>query len=292
MCRRDEGLGGQLVFSASLCSQAAAERMTKHFSTLLATAVAQPSTAISALPLMEEVEQQLVLHRFNNTAAPLPELCIHQFFEQQAAATPVAKCLIQGDSGRSLTYAEVNARANQLAHCLVASGVCAGTAVAVLSDKRPELYIALLAVLKAGGCYVPIDPTLPAARVAVILQQSAAKLMLAESTIETLQQLPPVKTLHLDKDCRSGGQPISNPPTTCKPTAAAYVLFTSGAMSAFVQQPTGIPVQCFGRIAPHCLLLLSHLDLSAGSTGVPKGVRVPHTGVVNAMLTNKVRSSG
>ena len=226
------------MFSAGLCGQAAAERMTQHFAHLLSAAVAQPHTAASTLPLMDPAEQQLVMRGFNRTETPLPALCMHQFFERQAAAAPAAKCIIVGGSGGSLTYKQVNTRANQLAHRLNAAGVGVNVAVAVLSNKRPELYIALLAVLKAGGCYVPIDHTLPAARVAFILKQSAAKLLLAESTIATLQELPPIETLHIDKDwAQFAGQPISNPPTTCKQADAAYVLFTSGAMSTFVQRP-------------------------------------------------------
>ena len=268
--------------------------MTQHFAHLLSAAVAQPHTAAHTLPLMDPVEQQLVMRGFNRTETPLPALCMHQFFERQAAAAPGAKCIIDGGSGDSLTYKQVNTRANQLAHQLNAAGVGVNVAVAVLSNKRPELYIALLAVLKAGGCYVPIDYTLPAARVAFILKQSAAELLLAESTIATLQELPPIETLHLDKDwTQFAGQPISNPPTTCKQADAAYMLFTSGAMSTFVQCPACIQMQHAGRMCfISCNGSATSYQTLPGSTGVPKGVKVPHTGIVNAMLTDKVGTRG
>ncbi len=251
--RREDGIGGQLVFSAGLCMQQTAERIARHFATLLAAIAAQPQVPLSSLDLMSVDERQLVLHTFNDTAAALPALCVHQHFERQAAAVPAASCLVSA-AGSSLSYGEVDARANQLAHALVAAGVGANVAVAVLMDKRPELYIGMLAVLKAGGCYVPIDHTLPAARVSFILQQAEVKLLLTDSGLAVLPQLPPVPTLHLDKGwAQFSGTPRSSPAARSSLADACYILFTSG------------------------------------STGMPKGVRVPHTGVVNAMLSCKVR---
>jgi non-ribosomal peptide synthetase component F len=144
-------LQGHVLGAADLFEVATVRQLAEHLKVLAGAAAAQPDASISSLPLMSAEEQQLVLHTFNDTAAPLPTLCVHQFFEQQAARTPVAKCLMAGAGGISLTYAEVNSRANQLAHHLIVAGVSADTPVAVLMDKCFEAYIALIAILKAGG---------------------------------------------------------------------------------------------------------------------------------------------
>jgi non-ribosomal peptide synthetase component F len=144
-------LHGHVLGAADLFEAATIRQLAEHLKVLAGAAAAQPDASISSLPLMSAEEQQLVLHTFNDTAGPLPTLCVHQFFEQQAARTPVAKCLMAGAGGISLTYAEVNSRANQLAHHLIVAGVTSDMPVAVLMDKCFEAYIALIAILKAGG---------------------------------------------------------------------------------------------------------------------------------------------
>jgi non-ribosomal peptide synthetase component F len=281
-----EGLAGSMMVSAALCTPTTAEVMARHFTTLLASVAAMPHAQLSALPLMDAAEQQMTLHDFNQTAAWLPELPTHAFFERQAAAKPKAACIVSGANGTTLTYAHVNSMANQLAHFLADAGVGPGVAVGVLSNKRAELYIALIAILKAGGCYVPIDHTLPAARISYIIQQADIKLLLAESTVSQLSEVPPVRTLYLDDSwVQFGGQPISNPPVfRCKPCDAAYIIFTSGKHLLLPATPLVV------ALADFQLLQLAYCRC-AGSTGMPKGVQVPHTGIVNVMLSDKVRCS-
>jgi non-ribosomal peptide synthetase component F len=203
--------------------------MAQHFSTLLAAAAMQPHTTVAALPLMEAAEQRLTMHTFNETAVQLPDMCMHQLFEQAAAEYPNANCLTSGLTGDSLTYSQVDAAANLLAHKLVDTGVAANVSVAVLTDKRPELYIALLAVWKAGGCYVPIDHKLPAARVQYIMEQAEAKVLLAESTIPSPAELLGVPTVHIDGGWgQFSSWSVANPGLRCNQADAAYILFTSG----------------------------------------------------------------
>jgi non-ribosomal peptide synthetase component F len=112
---------------------------------------ARPAARLSELDLLSPEERQTVLLTFNDTAGPMHALCVQQYFERQAAAQPQATCLIDSTTGSSLTYGEVNAAANRLARHLVSAGVAEEVPVAVMMDKCFEAYIALIAVLKAGG---------------------------------------------------------------------------------------------------------------------------------------------
>jgi non-ribosomal peptide synthetase component F len=136
------------------------DRMAQHLSNLLTAVTAQSEAPLSSLGFMSAEEQQLVLHTFNDTAGQAPAMCVHTFFERQAAATPQVSCLIDSATGSSLTYAEVNSAANRLARHLSSVGIATDTPVAILMDKCFEAYIALIAVLKAGGetCALAANP--------------------------------------------------------------------------------------------------------------------------------------
>ena len=246
-CCREDGIDGALSYCTDLFEASTVQRMTRHLGNLLAAAAARPSAPLSELSLMDADEQRTVLHTFNDTAGPEPALCVHQFFEQQAAATPVAKCLIHCARGSSLTYSEVNVAANRLAHHLISAGVGAEMPVAVMMDKCFELYIAIIAILKAGGCYVPIDHTLPAARVSSILQQSGAQLLLASRTTIGMQtQLPQVNILVAQKRWRQfANLPADNMDRRSRLSNPVYLMFTSGVhqSEAAVQPDLDIPTR-------------------------------------------------
>ncbi|MCH5512301.1 AMP-binding protein, partial [Pseudomonas syringae] len=178
---------------------------------------------------------------------------IHQLIEQQAAQRPDA-CAVRGESGTLLTYAELNQQANQLAHRLIELGVEPDTRVAVSLRRGPEMVVALLGILKAGGAYVPIDPDLPSARQAYMLEDSSPQAVL--TTRDLSDNLPasdlPVLVLdgHDDRAQLARQQSV-NPDAKAlglQPNHLAYVLYTSG------------------------------------STGTPKGVMNEHLGVVNRLL--------
>ena len=220
--------------------------MALHLSNLLAAVAGQPALQLSRISLMTPEEEQLVLHTFNDTAGPLPALCVHQFFEQQAAATPVAVCLVDGRSGASLTYREVDARSNQMAAHLAAAGVAADKPVAVLMDKCFEVYIALIAVLKAGGCYVPIDHTAPAKRVINILQQCGARVLVTQAgSAPAAEQLPAgIDVLIADSLWQQfSSLPADSLQPRCQPNDLYTIMFTSGSTG----EPKGIPVEHAGR---------------------------------------------
>ena len=152
MCAcREAGINGHLIVATDLFTFTTGQRMALHLANLLASVASQPEAQLSDVSLMAAEEQQLVLHTFNYTAGPPPALCVHQYFERQAAAAPQVVCLVDSVTGSSLTYAEVNSAANRLARHLASTGVAADVPVGVFMDKCFEAYIALVAILKAGG---------------------------------------------------------------------------------------------------------------------------------------------
>lgn len=225
---RQEGIGGVLSYFTDLFDAPTMKRLAQHFCALLATAPASAHIPLSQMSLMDDEERQLTLHSFNDTAEPYhADLAIHQLFEQAASRSPAAACLVWGD--QQLTYAAVNAAANQLAHWLVSRGVAAGSAVGVSLPKCSQLYIALLAVLKAGGYYVPLDPELPAERAAYMLQQSGVRLLLAASDASTAN-LPGVEVVVLDQGWqRFEDRSTANLQPRAGPNDMAYCLYTSGS---------------------------------------------------------------
>jgi non-ribosomal peptide synthetase component F len=136
-CRNcsDGGLHGRLAYSTDLFEANTAARMAEHLSMLCSAAAAQPDAAITSLQLASQAEQELVLRGFNQTAGPMPTLCVQQYFERQTAANPHATCLIDSNTGSSLTYMEVNLAANRLARHLTGVGVAAEVPVAIFMDK-------------------------------------------------------------------------------------------------------------------------------------------------------------
>ncbi|MGH2621269.1 MAG: amino acid adenylation domain-containing protein, partial [Anaerolineales bacterium] len=188
-------------------------------------------------------DRRQLLFEFNQTAAAYPQdQCIHQLFEQQAARTPEQAAVVC--EGRQLTYAELNARANQLAHYLRRQGVGAGTRVGLCVDRSVEMMVGLLGILKAGGAYVPLNPEYPKARLAQQLEEIEAPVVLTEAA--RIEQLPEFAMLCLDRDQeRWATEPQTNPECVTTPEHPVYVIYTSG------------------------------------STGVPKGVVVRHRGLVN-----------
>ncbi|RUA17341.1 MAG: non-ribosomal peptide synthetase, partial [Clostridia bacterium] len=176
MQEKDGQLSGALEFNTDLFDRATIQRMAGHFEQLLHGILAEPDSAISRLPLITDQERQRLLRDWNQTDAALPEQrTLPHLFEKQAAATPDAPAVLFGD--QRLTYAELNARANQLAHFLQEKNVGPDDLVGVLMHRTPEAVIALLGILKAGAAYLPIDPTYPEDRIRFMLDDSAAKIV-------------------------------------------------------------------------------------------------------------------
>jgi amino acid adenylation domain-containing protein len=281
---RDGGLAGRLEYSRDLFDAATAWRLAGHFQTLLAAIAAQPEgeprpsrTGVRQLPLLSAGERQQLLE-WNATAAAYPlDLCLHQLIEEQVRRSPDAVAVVvdgndhpedgegdedrsaPADRGESLTFGALNARANRLARRLRQLGAGPETVVAVCAERSTALVVGLLAVLKAGGAYLPLDPDYPPERLRYMRRDSGVRLLLAQSALLPRlgedEAAAACTTVLLDDEAapesepeprrRHGGGDLRN---LAQPDDLAYVIYTSG------------------------------------STGRPKGTMNTHRGIVNRLL--------
>jgi amino acid adenylation domain-containing protein len=245
LAETDEGLYCALEYSTDVFETATATRLLGRFRTLLEGIAADPQQRLSALPLLEASERQQLLVEWNDTAAPYPhDQCIHHLFEAQAARTPEAVALVYRDT--RLTYRDLNARANQLARHLRSRGVGRGLLVGVCIERSIETIVALLGILKAGAAYVPLDPAYPPARIAYMLQDCRAPVLL------TVRRL-------VDRAPKEGTEVV------CVDTLPDSVAAASGE-----NFDSGVGAND-----------LAYVIYTSGSTGLPKGVLASHRGIVN-----------
>jgi amino acid adenylation domain-containing protein/non-ribosomal peptide synthase protein (TIGR01720 family) len=232
-------------YNTDLFDEATIARMARHFQTLLDGAIADPDQPLDRLPLLTAAERQQLLVEWNQTATPFPaDRCVHDLFAAQAQRTPDAPALIFDDA--RLTYADLDRRANQLAHELQRRGVGPDCLVGICLERSPDLLAAMLAVLKAGGAYVPLDPSYPTERLRFMLQDARPTLVLSHTRVTALAAVDDHPLLLIDAP-RPGSDdaPVTAPVSQVHPDRLAYVIYTSG------------------------------------STGRPKGVAIAHRGLTN-----------
>ncbi|MEU3555168.1 non-ribosomal peptide synthetase/MFS transporter [Streptomyces fragilis] len=236
----DAGLNCTFVYKTTLFEADTVARMAGHLETLLRAAAARPDTPVSRLPLLEDTERAL-LEEWNATAADFPaDRTLHGLIEDQVRRTPGATAVTF--AGASLDYAGLDARANQVAHRLRALGVGPGTLVGVCAERSLELVTGLLGVLKTGAAYVPLDPEYPAERVAFMLSDAEAPVVLTQSGI-TGGELGPAlgatgaTVLLLDRAAEWDDRPTAPPETAGGPDTPAYLIYTSGSTG----RPKGVP---------------------------------------------------
>ena len=249
-CRkRGETLALTLHYDSALYGREGVALLAGQYLAALAVAARSPETPLGEYEFIGEDERRRVLFEFNETAQEFAqEKFLHRPFEAQAARTPDSVALLFEDE--RLTYAELNARANRLAHHLRALGVGPDVPVGICLERSTEMVVALLGILKAGGAYLPLDPGYPAERLSYALADAGARIVL---TTERLRAALPEHVAHvvrLDADREAlDAESAENPaPGALSPGHLAYVLYTSG------------------------------------STGKPKGVLIPHEAVSNHML--------
>ncbi|HEX7175266.1 MAG TPA: amino acid adenylation domain-containing protein [Pyrinomonadaceae bacterium] len=247
MVEAEEGLTALLEYNTDLFDAATAEGMLEQYQTLLEAVVREPRSKVSALPLLSPEAERRLLSEFNDTAVAFPPPhCIHQIFEEQVELTPDAVALVFEEE--QLTYRELNRRANQLAHHLRSFGVGPDVPVGICMGRSIETIIAVLGTLKAGGAYLPLDPVYPAERLAFMLEDCQASVLLTQSDL--LGALPPgrARVLCLD-DAREelNGESDANPRSGVAEENLGYIIYTSG------------------------------------STGRPKGVSLPQRALVNLL---------
>jgi amino acid adenylation domain-containing protein len=233
------------------------QRMMGHFETLLQGIIANPEQPIGQLPLLTAAERHQLLVEWNDTTKDYPQdKCIHQLFEAQVALTPDAVAVVLEDE--CLTYRELNNRANQLAHHLQGLGVGPEVLVGICVERSPMMVVCLLGILKAGGAYVPLDPLHPKERLAYILSDSQAKILLTQS--------------YLAGDLQAwiaDSEVVDNESASIKLVCMDTEWHTIGKNS---------PLNPYSTVQPHNL---AYVIYTSGSTGAPKGVEIEHRSLVN-----------
>ncbi|MGR9105452.1 MAG: amino acid adenylation domain-containing protein [Gammaproteobacteria bacterium] len=238
---KDHQLALTLLYATDLFRRETAARITGHYRMLLDGIASNPDLTPATLPLLPPEERRQILIEWNNTATAYPrDRCIHELFEEQVKLRPEATALVLED--RRLSYLELNRRANCLAHELIRQGVGRGKRVGLCMERSIEMIVGILAVLKAGAAYVPIDPSYPSERRAFMLNDAAAHLILTQQKLRA--GLPDAyPALSLDTYEAVTEQFIENPLLPTRANDPAYLIYTSG------------------------------------STGRPKGVSLAHRGV-------------
>ena len=244
----------QLEYCADLFNAGTIQRMSANFVQLLSAIVTRPDERLLGIPILAESERRQVLFDWNRTTRPCADVCLHDLFERMVEAAPdrvAVKC-----GGRSLTYGDLNVRANRLANHLIELGVESEEPVGVHLERSMDLVVALLAILKAGAAYVPLDPTFPPARLALMVDEARMSIMVSQSDL--IDRLPASRRrmVCLDRDERGiRKRSASNPDLPRHSSSLAYIIYTSG------------------------------------SSGRPKGVTVEHRSLVN-LLTSMQREPG
>lgn len=251
------GMEGYLEFSLDLFDRAAAEILVVRFERMLRQASAAPDLRLHQFDILDAAERRALLEGFNDSAVSVPDVTFPDLFEAQAARTPEAAAIFHG--GESISYAELNERSNRLAHLLIESGAGPESCIGIFLQRSMLMVTAVMAVMKAGAAYLPLDPEYPEARLSHMLADASPIVVLTDST--SLTKLPPGSpALILSLDAAELAEALSrmparNPVRTLLPRHPAYVIYTSG------------------------------------STGTPKGVVVTHAGLPSLDATNRERLS-
>ncbi|WP_446940921.1 non-ribosomal peptide synthase/polyketide synthase [Pseudomonas aeruginosa] len=217
-----------LTYATDLFEARTVERMARHWQNLLRGMLENPQASVDSLPMLDAEERYQLLEGWNATAAEYPlQRGVHRLFEEQVERTPMAPALAFGEE--RLDYAELNRRANRLAHALIERGVGADRLVGVAMERSIEMVVALMAILKAGGAYVPVDPEYPEERQAYMLEDSGVQLLLSQSHLK-LPLAQGVQRIDLDQaDAWLENHAENNPGIELNGENLAYVIYTSGS---------------------------------------------------------------
>ena len=253
-----QGIAGQLEYATDLFDRSTMEAMAQRLVQALEAVVSDPEQAIGEIEILDEAERRQILEEWNATEAEYPvagsrrEKRVHELFEELVERSPDAAALVYEDE--QVSYRELNARANRLAHHLRGMGVGPDVRVAMCMERGIEMVVGVLGALKAGGAYVPLDPAYPPERLTYMLEDSAPAVLLTHDAAlaATAGRAPALPMLNLESDVwRWAGQSEDNPDHT----------------------ETGVNAQN-----------LAYIIYTSGSTGLPKGVTVTHANVVRLLL--------
>jgi amino acid adenylation domain-containing protein len=232
----EDELSGCLDYSADLFDATTARRMLGHFETLLQGVVEAPGQSISSFGLLTGAERSQMLVEWNDTAAAVPEKCVHEVIEEHARRAPGSIAMVFEQ--RSITYEELNCRADLLAHHLGGLGLRPGTLAGIYADRSVEVVIAMLAVLKAGGAFATLDPAYPKERLAFMAGDAGLAVLLTQTRLQEDLPAPVAHVVNLDTF------DWSQPPRTerlpaVSPNELAYVIYTSGSTG----KPKGVAIE-------------------------------------------------
>jgi amino acid adenylation domain-containing protein/non-ribosomal peptide synthase protein (TIGR01720 family) len=242
---KDNTLLAELHYDSHRLAVDDVQRLGTQFQVLLNSVLNNPQADLGQLEILSDRDRQQLLLEFNQTQADYPkDQCVHYLFEQQVQRTPDNLAVVFED--QQLTYAELNAQANQLAHYLQKLGVGPDVMVGLCAERSLEMVVGLLGILKAGGAYVPLDPTYPKQRLAFMLKDSQIQLLLTQQRLAEVLPEHSAQAIYLDADWQMiAEQDSQNPKSSITAENLAYVIYTSG------------------------------------STGQPKGTMIAHRGLVN-----------
>jgi len=259
--RREDALIATFHYDASLFQVEAISRLARQFQTVLASAIDQPEAAIGELEILSASDRQQLLIEFNNTQTEHPKhQGIHQLFEDWAAKTPDQTAVIV--ETQQLTYAQLNACANQLARHLQVLGVGAETVVALGVERSLDMLVGLLGILKAGGAYLPLDPLLPDQRLAFMVQDAGATMILTQQHLAERFSSQGTSVICLDTDGETIAQhPEENLPCEITSENSVYVIYTSGSTG----KPKGVAIE-HRQLINYLYGILERLDLPTGSS--------------------------
>jgi amino acid adenylation domain-containing protein len=234
----ESGLFGVFEYNTDLFDSATIERMVGHYEQVLSGMVHDVTQPISRLPLLTPLERDQLVSERRTAREEFPnDKCLHEIFEEQARHTPDAKAVVF--AGESLTYRELNERANQLAHRLQAQGVKADTRIGLMLERSLEMIVAVLGVLKAGGAYVPLDPSYPQERLTYLLEDAGVSVLLTQQQFGEKLDDSVARLIFLDREWKDlEGESKLNPSLTLCPQSLAYVIYTSGSTG----RPKGVMV--------------------------------------------------
>lgn len=251
----EKTLDCELEYSASLFNRSTVERFVTYFNNILLSILEGPEEKIGSIEYLPDIEKRQLLHDFNPLhSVEVAHLVLQQLTERQVLYSPEAIAVV--DKEREITYNELNRLSNQLAHRLRKMSVRPDDLVGIFTGRSAQMIITMLGILKAGGAYLPIDPSLPAARINYIIQDSGIKLLVCDdSTVEHANTLPQHLTLINSDDTILSEEADANPLLINKPSDLVYAIYTSGSTG----NPKGILLE-----HKNAVNLVQHCTKSAG----------------------------
>ncbi|MGN8278204.1 non-ribosomal peptide synthase/polyketide synthase [Pseudomonas sp. SMN5] len=270
-----EGLGAALTYASDLFEPATVARLAAHWLNLLRAIVANPAQRIGELPMLDGAQRRLIVQDWNHTWADYPNhIPVHQLIEAQVERAPQAEALVF--EGQALSYAELNARANRLAHGLIERGIGPDVLVGICVHRSVEMVVGLLAILKAGGAYVPLDPEYPPERLAYMIEDSGIEWLLTQRSL-----LDPCGS----ELARDGGGPV-NDDGGCADAIASKLAPTEGGLKTLVLDGDDDWLRDYPTDNPPARAVaqnLAYVIYTSGSTGRPKGAGNSHGALTNRL---------